>query len=125
MEPASSDYMSVSDLSKPRQTPLQIQLEKIDPSIIKYGTASSRSQRRGHARQRTEQDSLLFEVTVLAFRNIIFNRLWKHDRRFQNEADFCKYQWDIHKSRKAILIECAELLLVKTPPTFRRDTGEW
>ncbi|ORZ14845.1 hypothetical protein BCR41DRAFT_354194 [Lobosporangium transversale] len=111
MERANSDYLSVSDLSKPRQTPLQIQLQKIDPSIIKNGTPSSGSHRRGHARQKTTQDFSLFETTVLAFRNIIFNRLWKHDHRFQNETDFCKQQWDIHKSRKATLIECAELLL--------------
>ncbi|KAI7820291.1 hypothetical protein BC939DRAFT_458252 [Gamsiella multidivaricata] len=110
MEPASKDYLSVADLSKPRLTPLQIQLQKIDPSIIKDGTPSSRSHRRGYARQRTEHDLSLFEISVLAFREIIFKRLWKSDHRYQNESEFCKHQWGIAKPRKALLIECAELL---------------
>ncbi|KAI8606451.1 hypothetical protein EDD21DRAFT_360952 [Dissophora ornata] len=111
MEPASSDYLTLSDLSKPRRTPLEGQLEKIDPSIIKNGTPSSRSHRRGHARQRTEHDWTLFEISVLAFREIILKRLWKNDHQFQSEAEFCKRQWDILKPRRTFLIECADLLI--------------
>ncbi|KAG0313068.1 casein kinase 2 regulatory subunit [Dissophora globulifera] len=53
---------------------------------------------------------MLFEISVLAFREIIVKRLWKNDHRFQTEADFCKFQWDISKPRRTLLIECADLL---------------
>ncbi|KAI8347909.1 hypothetical protein B0O80DRAFT_463992 [Mortierella sp. GBAus27b] len=121
MEPPSKDYLSVSDLSRPRQTPLQEQISKIDPSVIKYGVPSSRSHQRGHARQRTDTDLSVFESSILAFREIILNRLWKCDQQFQNERDFCKQQWDILQQRKVLLIECAELLMeLVTIPTRPR-----
>ncbi|KAF9118254.1 hypothetical protein BGW39_001341 [Mortierella sp. 14UC] len=111
MEPPSSDYMSVQDLSRPRKTLLQTQLEKIDPSIIKNGAPTIRNNRRGPGRPKIGSEAALFEVSVLAFREIILNRLWKIDKRFQNEGEFCKHQWDIPKPRKALLIECAEVLM--------------
>ncbi|KAF8940272.1 casein kinase 2 regulatory subunit [Dissophora ornata] len=114
MEPASSDYLTLSDLSKPRRTPLEGQLEKIDPSIIKNGTPSSRSHRRGHARQRTEHDWTLFEISVLAFREIILKRLWKNDHQFQSEAEFCKRQWDILKPRRTFLTSSTSMSLLTT-----------
>ncbi|CAO3563109.1 unnamed protein product [Mortierella alpina] len=118
MEPASSNYLSVSDLSRPRETALQTQLEKIDPSIIRSGAPTPRSHRRGHARQRGDSESALFEISVLAFREIILSRLWKQDTRFHSESDFCKHQWNILKPRKALLIECAEVLTeLSTAPT--------
>ncbi|KAF9540017.1 hypothetical protein EC957_004719 [Mortierella hygrophila] len=110
MEPPSSDYMSVQDLSLPRRTPLQTQLEKIDPSIIRNGFPSTRINRRVTGRLKVDTETALFEVSVLAFREIILNRLWKNDKKFQNESDFCKHQWDILKPRKTLLIECAEVL---------------
>lgn len=110
MEPPSSDYMSVQDLSLPRRTPLQTQLEKIDPSIIKNGFPSTKMNRRGPGRLKVDTETALFEVSVLAFREIILNRLWKNDKKFQTEGDFCKHQWDILKPRKTLLIECAEVL---------------
>ncbi|KAG9072045.1 hypothetical protein KI688_006267 [Linnemannia hyalina] len=102
--------MSVQDLSLPRRTPLQTQLEKIDPSIIRNGFPSTRINRRVTGRLKVDTETALFEVSVLAFREIILNRLWKNDKKFQNESDFCKHQWDILKPRKTLLIECAEVL---------------
>ncbi|KAK3842726.1 MAG: hypothetical protein J3R72DRAFT_442289 [Linnemannia gamsii] len=111
MEPPSSDYMSVQDLSRPRKTLLQAQLEKIDPSIIRNGVPTTRNNRRGPGRPKIDTEAALFEDSVLAFRDIILNRLWKNDKRFQNEGEFCKHQWDIPKPRKTLLIECAEVLM--------------
>ncbi|KAF9093523.1 hypothetical protein BGX23_003233 [Mortierella sp. AD031] len=113
MEPPSSDYMSIQDLSRPRRTPLQTQLEKIDASIIRNGTPTSRNNRRGPGRPKIDTETAVFEVSVLAFREIVLNRLWKNDKRFQSENDFCKHQWDIPKPRKTLLIECAEVLMVR------------
>ncbi|KAF9183351.1 casein kinase 2 regulatory subunit [Haplosporangium sp. Z 767] len=110
MEPASSDYMSVNDLSRPRKTTLQAQLEKIDPSIIRNGIPTSQGHRKGYARQKNGQETRVFEISVLAFREIILHRHWKNDRRFLNESDFCKHQWNILKPRKTLLIEYAEVL---------------
>ncbi|KAG0333815.1 hypothetical protein BG000_008858, partial [Podila horticola] len=94
-----TDYLRVSDLSKPA-TPLQAQLDKIDSSIIK-GTSKTPHQKK----------PTLFETTVLAFRDIIVRRLWKSDNRFQSESEFCKHEWNIQRSRRDELIECAELLV--------------
>ncbi|KAF8944260.1 hypothetical protein BGZ47_004493 [Haplosporangium gracile] len=66
--------------------------------------------RRGPGRLKIDTETALFEVSVLAFREIILNRLWKNDKKFQTESDFCKHQWDILKPRKTLLIECAEVL---------------
>ncbi|KAF9934799.1 hypothetical protein FBU30_000093 [Linnemannia zychae] len=62
MDPPSSDYMSILDLTQPRKTPLQVQLEKIDPSIIKNGVPTIRNYRKGPGRPKTDSGTALFEI---------------------------------------------------------------
>ncbi|KAF9092198.1 hypothetical protein BGX29_010571 [Mortierella sp. GBA35] len=112
MEPPSSDYMSIQDLSRPRRTPLQTQLEKERDTDLT-------NNRRGPGRPKIDTETAVFEVSVLAFREIVLNRLWKNDKRFQSENDFCKHQWDIPKPRKTLLIECAEVLMELSPMRVR------
>ncbi|KAG0345618.1 hypothetical protein BG004_003462 [Podila humilis] len=96
---SSGDYLRVSDLLKPA-TALQAQLDRIDKAVI-----------RGSAKSPLRTKPTLFETTVLAFREIIVRRLWKTDGQFQSELDFCKHEWNISRSRRVELIECAELLV--------------
>ncbi|KAG0240946.1 hypothetical protein BGW41_006514 [Actinomortierella wolfii] len=77
------------------------------PGLYQQGTHHDLSDAR-HA--------LVFEQSLLAFREVLAQQLWKHGDRnkkpaYESAADFLRRQWNIDTRRANALVECATLLV--------------